>query len=189
MGTVYPWKVKEFTLALSQRIQCHDVAELPRRRYSLWDMSRQRRWYHMLQSSQQTHPPPSPLSRVHLSANKAQGKTPSPIAGPGLGCTSPHMIRAINKSLCSATCVMHRCFKWRRRVSQDNSAPRQRLSTGATGKKSEDGHPLGQGSDKKLESRRARNTTTNNEGMTAAWGEKFWLKNRKILPSGTLVGR
>ena len=41
------------------------------------------------------------------------------------------------------------------------------------GTKSEDGHPLGQGSDKILESWRARDTTINKESMTAAWGEKI----------------
>ena len=46
----------------------------------------------------------SPLSHVHLSSHKAQGKTPSPRAGPGWGCTSPHMIRAIRKSLCPKGC-------------------------------------------------------------------------------------
>ena len=100
------------------------------------------------------------------------------------------MIRTIRKSLCSATCVMHCCFNSRRKLSQENSALRRWLSAGATEQKSEDGNPLGQVSDNKMESCRARDTTINNESMTAAWGEKFWHQSWKILPNHThnLVG-
>ena len=59
-----------------------------------------------------------------------------------------NMIRAIRKSLCSAMCAMHHCFSSHWRVSQENSAPRWRLSASTTGQKSEDGHPLGQGLEK-----------------------------------------
>ena len=151
-------------------MQCQDAEDFPSLTYSLLDMSRQSRWYHMLQSSQHIAPPLLSWdeSQTHLMSHNPQGNIPAPRAGPGWGCMSQLIISAIRKYLLSAMCVIHLCFSSPLSVKKVKAAPaRGRTADGSGGGNKGSGPLKSLISVVKFESLTARNTTIKKKFMTA----------------------
>ena len=91
---------------------------------------------------------------------------PSPRAGPGWGCTSPLMIRAIRKNLLPAICVIHLCLSSLLRVRKVKAAAELGRSDVGGGENRGSDPLLSKISVENFETLRARNKTVNGKNMT-----------------------